>query len=89
VGSVVIALALDIFLVPNKIAAGGVSGLATIFFHLFRLPVGWVLLALNIPLFLLSFRELGGACFHPQCLWCTGYLCVCGIIGEPCTGDDA
>lgn len=32
---------------------------------------------------------VGGACFHPQCLWCTGYLCVCGIIGEPCTGDDA
>ncbi len=63
VGSVVIALALDIFLVPNKIAAGGVSGLATIFFHLFRLPVGWVLLALNIPLFLLSFRELGGRVF--------------------------
>ena len=59
VGSVLIALALDIFLVPNKIAAGGVSGLATIVFHVFRLPVGWVLIVLNIPLFLLSFRELG------------------------------
>ena len=59
VGSVFIALALDIFLVPNKIAAGGVSGLATILFHIFRLPVGWVLITLNIPLFLLSFRELG------------------------------
>lgn len=63
VGSVVIALALDIFLVPNKIAAGGVSGLATILFHLFRLPVGWTLLVLNIPLFLLSFRELGWRVF--------------------------
>ena len=59
VGSVFIALALDIFLVPNKIAAGGVSGLATILFHIFRLPVGWVLITLNIPLFPLSFRELG------------------------------
>ncbi len=59
VGSVLIALALDIFLVPNKIAAGGVSGLATIVFHVFRLPVGWVLIVLNIPLFLLSFLELG------------------------------
>ncbi len=58
-GSIVIALALDIFLVPNKIAAGGVTGLATVLFHLFNLPVGWLLLALNVPLFLLSYRELG------------------------------
>lgn len=62
-GSVVIALAMDIFLVPNKIAAGGVSGLAIIFYHLLGIPVGWALLALNIPLFLLSFRELGSRVF--------------------------
>lgn len=62
-GSLAISLALDIFLVPNRIAAGGVSGLAIIMFHLARIPVGWVLLALNIPLFLLSFRELGGKTF--------------------------
>jgi uncharacterized membrane-anchored protein YitT (DUF2179 family) len=59
VGSLAIALALDIFLVPNRIAAGGVSGLAIILFHLAGIPVGWVLLALNVPLFLLSYRELG------------------------------
>jgi uncharacterized membrane-anchored protein YitT (DUF2179 family) len=63
IGSVVIALALDIFLVPNKIAAGGVSGLATILYHLFGVPVGAALLALNIPLFILSFRELGSRVF--------------------------
>jgi len=63
VGSAIIALALNIFLVPNKIAAGGVSGLATITYHLLNIPVGWMLLALNIPLFLLSFRELGGQVF--------------------------
>lgn len=62
-GSVVIALAMDIFLVPNKVAAGGVSGLAIIFHHLLGIPVGWALLALNIPLFLLSFRELGNRVF--------------------------
>lgn len=62
-GSVVIALAMDIFLVPNKVAAGGVSGLAIIFHHLLGIPVGWALLALNIPLFLLSFRELGSRVF--------------------------
>ncbi|MDH7577964.1 MAG: YitT family protein [Bacillota bacterium] len=58
-GSLGTALALDLFLVPNRIAAGGVSGLATILYHLLGIPVGWTLLAINIPLFFLSYRELG------------------------------
>ncbi|WP_143299308.1 YitT family protein, partial [Carboxydothermus pertinax] len=59
VGSAFIALALDWFLIPNKIAAGGVSGIATLIHYLFGLPVGAVMIALNVPLFLLGFRELG------------------------------
>jgi uncharacterized membrane-anchored protein YitT (DUF2179 family) len=62
-GSFLIALALDLFLVPNKIAAGGVSGLATIIFYLWHFPVGWTMLALNIPLFIFSWRELGLSVF--------------------------
>jgi len=58
-GSLLIALALDWFLIPNKIAAGGVSGIATLIHYLFGLPVGAVMIALNVPLFLLGFRELG------------------------------
>ena len=53
------ALALDWFLIPNKIAAGGVSGLATVIYHVFHLPVGVTMLAINIPLFLLAWRVLG------------------------------
>lgn len=63
IGSIVVALALDIFLVPNRIAAGGVSGLATIIYHLLRVPVGVTMLGINIPLFFLSFRELGKRVF--------------------------
>jgi len=59
VGSALIALALDWFLIPNKIAAGGVSGIATIIHYLFGLPVGAVMIALNVPLFLMGFKELG------------------------------
>jgi uncharacterized membrane-anchored protein YitT (DUF2179 family) len=53
------ALALDWFLVPNKIAAGGVSGVATILFYLFKFKVGLTMLLINIPLFLLSLKILG------------------------------
>uniref|UniRef100_A0A7C1J8F8 YitT family protein n=1 Tax=Ammonifex degensii TaxID=42838 RepID=A0A7C1J8F8_9THEO len=59
VGTVLVALGLDLFLVPNKIAAGGVSGIATILHHLFGFPVGATMLALNIPLFLWCFWRLG------------------------------
>src|SRR6056297_2084434 len=59
IGSVLTALGLVMFLVPNKIAAGGVSGLATVIYYLFNLPVGKVMLALNIPLFIAGVKELG------------------------------
>lgn len=59
VGSFLTALGLDWFLVPNRIAAGGVSGLATVLFYLFRFPVGVTMLAINVPLFLIGLRVLG------------------------------
>ncbi len=51
VGCLITAGALLVFLIPNKIAAGGASGLATIIFHVWGLPVGVVILLINVPLF--------------------------------------
>jgi len=59
VGSAIVALALDWFLVPNRIAAGGVSGFATVVHHVFGWPVGVTMLVVNVPLFLASIRVLG------------------------------
>ncbi|MCL6639324.1 MAG: YitT family protein [Firmicutes bacterium] len=58
-GVILTALGLDLFLVPNKIAAGGVSGLATVFHYLTGAPVGMTMLALNVPLFALGIYRLG------------------------------
>lgn len=59
VGVVLTALALVLFLIPNKIAAGGASGLATVVFHTLGFPVGLTMLAINTPLFIFSVKELG------------------------------
>ena len=59
VGVLLTALGLDMFLIPNKIAAGGVSGIATILHFTFHLPVGMVMLVLNTPLFLMGIYRLG------------------------------
>ncbi len=58
-GSLVIALALNWFLVPNRIASGGVSGFAVIVYHLSRVPVGALMAVMNIPLFALGWRNMG------------------------------
>lgn len=58
-GVLLTAVGLDAFLVPAKIAAGGVSGIATILYYTANLPVGAVMLLLNIPLFIWSSLRLG------------------------------
>lgn len=59
IGLFLTALAFDLFLVPNRIAGGGVGGIATIAFHLFDLPVGLTMLVLNLPLFVWGVYRLG------------------------------
>jgi uncharacterized membrane-anchored protein YitT (DUF2179 family) len=67
IGILLTAWALDSFLIPNKIAAGGVSGLSTVIFYSVRsltggrvvLPVGWTMLAFNAVLLVIAFRARG------------------------------
>lgn len=60
-GTTLVAAAFQLFLVPNQIAAGGISGLGVILFHLFGLPVGLTIFFLNLPLFILAARLFGGS----------------------------
>jgi len=59
IGVLLTAAGLDMFLVPNRIAAGGVSGIATIVYYTAHVPVGITMLAINIPLFFMGIRRLG------------------------------
>ncbi|GFN22740.1 YitT family protein [Thermanaeromonas sp. C210] len=58
-GCFLTGLGLVLFLVPNKIAAGGVSGLATVLYHIIGVPVGLTMLVLNVPLFMAGLKVLG------------------------------
>ena len=51
------AMAVSLFLLPNELSSGGFSGIATIIYYLFKVPMGTTILALNIPLFLFFRRE--------------------------------
>lgn len=59
IGIILAAVALNMFLIPNKVAAGGVSGLATVLYHLSGWPVGVIMLVFNVPLFFWGIKVLG------------------------------
>ena len=64
IGSLIFAVGLDCFEIPNGIAAGGISGLATIFARVARdhginLPIGLQVLAMNALLMVAVVREGG------------------------------
>lgn len=59
-GAFLVALAADVFLIPNQVVSGGVTGVAIILYYLIGTPVGIVTLLLNIPLFIAGVRWGGG-----------------------------
>ncbi len=59
IGAALMGLSIVLFLSPNKIAAGGVSGLSVVINHLFNFPIGLVMLVFNIPLFIIGLKVLG------------------------------
>ncbi|MDA1476540.1 YitT family protein [Bacillus sp. CLL-3-40] len=59
VGSAIVAVTFNMFLLPNQIAAGGVSGISTIL-QSFGFEAAYVQWGLNIPLFVAGVLILGG-----------------------------
>ena len=49
----------SLFLLPNQLSSGGVAGIATIFYYFFKIPMGTVILTINIPLFIFSIYKVG------------------------------
>lgn len=69
VGSALFALGFALFLEPNQIHAGGVSGLSLLIAAaLGRGSVGLISLIINIPLFILGYRHIGRRFFYGSLL---------------------
>lgn len=56
-GTVIVAVALNMFLVPSNLAPGGVSGLAVVVNYLTKVPVGTLIFVFNIPIFAWGLRH--------------------------------
>lgn len=79
-GCICYALSLAVFLIPNKIVGGGVSGAASLIEILFGLPAGLFIVLINIPILLFGFRLMGWM-FILRCFITTASL---GLFTEIC-----
>lgn len=59
IGTAIFALGVHIFILPNHIAAGGLTGISTIINSIVGVPVGILFFIFNIPLLLIGTRFLG------------------------------
>ena len=58
-GGLLIGIGIYNFAVNAAFPLAGISGIALIFYHLFKLPIGFVTMLLNIPIALFCFKTLG------------------------------
>ncbi|WP_078556961.1 YitT family protein [Bacillus alkalicellulosilyticus] len=90
IGSAIVAIAFNLFLLPNRIASGGVSGISTITYDLFGIEPAFVQWGFNIPLFILGILLLGGMKYGAKTLVGTIFLPYVVLLTrhlEPATSD--
>lgn len=68
IGTAIMAIGISLFLLPNQLSSGGFSGIATITYYLLNIPVGTMVLVLNIPLFIIAFFKIGKSFFFKSLL---------------------
>ncbi len=59
IGSALLAVGVALFLAPNRIASGGTPGMAILLNYLLGLPIGLLMVIVNIPLLLAGWKILG------------------------------
>ncbi|MBE6915393.1 MAG: YitT family protein [Ruminococcaceae bacterium] len=58
-GVFLLALSLNLFLIPNKLSCGGVSSVGIMLQYLYQIPISLTNIVLNLILFLLGYRFIG------------------------------
>ena len=59
IGAMIYSAGLNLFLVPNNIIDGGVTGMSLLLSELAGIPFSVLIVLLNIPFFILGYKQLG------------------------------
>lgn len=58
-GATLVGLGYNMFLLPAKLAAGGISGISTLLFEVYGLSPAFIQFIINIPIFIIGWLTLG------------------------------
>lgn len=58
-GAILMAVGLEIFLVPNHVIDGGIAGISIMLSHITGLKLGLFLFALNLPFIFVGYKQIG------------------------------
>lgn len=58
-GASLVAISLEIFLVPNQVIDGGIVGVSIILSHITKWKLGFFLFVLNLPFLFLGYKQIG------------------------------
>ena len=58
-GAILMAVGLELFLIPNLLLDGGIVGISIILSHLTGIQIGIFIFILNIPFFYLGYKQIG------------------------------
>ena len=88
-GSFIMAIGISLFLLPNQLSSGGVSGIATVIYYLLKIPMGTTILIINAPLFLVSMFKIGKTFFIKSLIGTISLSVFIDILDklEPLTDD--
>lgn len=88
-GALIMAAGVSLFLLPNQLSSGGIAGVATILYYLLDIPMGTVIIAINIPLFLFSMYKVGKMFFLKSTLGTVAMSVFIDLLDkiEPLTND--
>lgn len=59
IGAAIMAFGVSSFLLPCQLSSGGIAGIATITYYLLKVPMGTMIMIINIPLFLFAGYRIG------------------------------
>lgn len=59
IGAVLMAVGLEIFLVPNNVIDGGITGISIMLSHITGFPLGIFIFLLNLPFFFMGYKQIG------------------------------
>jgi uncharacterized membrane-anchored protein YitT (DUF2179 family) len=58
-GAILMAVALEVFLVPNSIIDGGITGISIVLSEITSIPLGIFLFVINLPFLFLGYKQIG------------------------------